>query len=495
MAAAATLLIEGPWTLFLLAPHVALRTFGAITQILLQIPILLTGNYNFFNVLTIILAVACLDFSSASDTDADDDDGTVNAEQNRSWTYYIDGYWHRLQESTVLCWLLLILSALYCIYSSTEIFGLRWSHDDLSHSPSKSFLERTFSAMSINFRPSVDEVQAWIARTLPQAVNCAACLMLSATLWQILGYCCRMHLMSKSRAVIGLMYLFVTAVVSMWVFCSSVFTVSILDRSYQSSLPTVIGSAYLSSAKYRVTGAYGLFRTMTGVGTMIYNGLEVPVVARPEIIIEGTTDDGKTWKPYEFRYKPGNVFTRPRWVSPLQPRLDWQMWFAALGNYQGDSWIVHLVYKLLHGSSDVKLLLDVNHDPFPDAPPKSIRASLYYYDFTRLNSTWAHRLPNAVIVSSSSSQWWARTFAREYLPPLDLSNPSLQAFVQQKWGVTEAEVSNIEFASMWSDELQRWIDILCTWEMAPFGIVAVHFIAKATSRMAISALSVPPKVE
>lgn len=488
---AATLLIEGPWTFFLLAPHGALRTFGAITQILLQIPILLTGNYNFFNLLTIILALACLDFNSANAMDAD----TSKAELDRSWVNYIDGLWQRLQENAALHCLLWALSVVYCVYSSAEVFELRWSYEDQSHSTS---FEHIFSAMSVIFRPSVDEVQAWIARTLPQSVNLAASVMLSATLWQIVRYCCQMHSMPKSRALIGLLYLLITAIVSMWVFCSSVLTVSILDRPYQSSLPAVIDSAYSSTAKYRVTGAYGLFRTMTGVGTMHYNGmhyngLEVPVVARPEIIIEGTNDGGETWKPYEFRYKPGNVSVRPQWVSPFQPRLDWQMWFAALGNYQGDPWIVHLVYKLLRGSSDVKLLLDVGHDPFPEAPPQSIRASLYFYDFTRLNSTWAQRLPNAVVVNASSSQWWTRIFAREYLPALDLSNPSLQAFVRQQWG--HNEVTNVESSTLWSQEMRSWMEMLCAWEMAPIGLVLVHFMAKAASQMVISALSVRSKLK
>lgn len=485
---AATLLIEGPWTFFLLAPHGALRTFGAITQILLQIPILLTGNYNFFNILTIILALACLDFNLAGAVDADA--GTLNPEHDHSWVCYIDGLWRQLQESAALHCILWTLSIAYCVYSSVQIFELHWSYDGESHSTS---LEHIFSTMSVIFRPSVDEVQAWIARTLSQSVNFAGNVTLCATLWQIVRYCCRMHSLSKSRALIGLVYLLLTAIVSTWVFCSSVLTVSILDRPYQSSLPAVIDLAYSSMAKYRVTGAYGLFRTMTGVGTMNYNGQEVHVVARPEIIIEGTNDGGKTWKAYEFRYKPGNVSARPRWASPFQPRLDWQMWFAALGNYQGDPWIVHLVFKLLRGSTDVKLLLDVDHDPFPEAPPQSIRASLYFYDFTRLNSTWAQRLPNAVIVNGNSSQWWARSYAREYLPALDLSNPSLQAFVQQQWG--HNEVTNVESVSVWNDEMQTWMKMLCAWQMAPIGLVVVHFMAKAASQMVISALSFRSKVE
>ena len=66
---------------------------------------------------------------------------------------------------------------------------------------------------------------------------------------------------------------------------------------------------------FRTFNDYGLFRDMTN--------------SRPEIIIEGS-NDGENWLPYEFKWKPGDVNRRPGLVAPFQPRLDWQMWFAAL---------------------------------------------------------------------------------------------------------------------------------------------------------------------
>src|SRR5205807_1714560 len=70
---------------------------------------------------------------------------------------------------------------------------------------------------------------------------------------------------------------------------------------------------------FQIVNSYGLFANMT--------------TTRPEIIVEGS-DDGDNWTPYEFRYKAGALDRAPRWVAPFQPRLDWQMWFAALGNYR-----------------------------------------------------------------------------------------------------------------------------------------------------------------
>ena len=70
---------------------------------------------------------------------------------------------------------------------------------------------------------------------------------------------------------------------------------------------------------------------------------------RQEIVIEGS-DDGVTWLAYEFKYKPGDLARRPSWVAPHQPRLDWQMWFAALGDYQSNPWILRFMMRLLEGS-------------------------------------------------------------------------------------------------------------------------------------------------
>ena len=102
-----------------------------------------------------------------------------------------------------------------------------------------------------------------------------------------------------------------------------------------------------------IVNSYGLFAVMT--------------TFRMEIVVEGSAD-GNTWQPYEFRYKPGDVNTAPRWVAPFQPRLDWQMWFAALSSYQSNPWFVNFVVKLLEGSPAVEELLATN--PFPGMPPR-----------------------------------------------------------------------------------------------------------------------------
>ena len=70
--------------------------------------------------------------------------------------------------------------------------------------------------------------------------------------------------------------------------------------------------------------------------------------SRPEIVIEGS-QDGAIWKAYEFHWKPGDVQKRPPFVAPHQPRLDWQMWFAALGSMQRNPWLVNLMIRMMQG--------------------------------------------------------------------------------------------------------------------------------------------------
>jgi hypothetical protein len=148
------------------------------------------------------------------------------------------------------------------------------------------------------------------------------------------------------------------------------------------------GSAMLHAvAPLRIVNSYGLFAVMTDV--------------RDEIVVEGS-NDGSTWQAYEFRYKPGDVLRAPPVVAPHQPRLDWQMWFAALSNYQQNPWFVNLMVRLLEGQPVVLRLLASN--PFPQAPPKYIRARLYLYHFTHFGDRG----------------WWTREERGMYFPAVSL---------------------------------------------------------------------------
>ncbi len=148
-----------------------------------------------------------------------------------------------------------------------------------------------------------------------------------------------------------------------------------------------------AAAPLRLVNGYGLFAVMTPT--------------RPEIVIEGS-NDGSTWLEYEFRWKAGDLSRAPAFVEPHQPRLDWQMWFAALGRYDQNPWFVAFVLRLLQGSPEVSALLGRN--PFPDHPPRFVRAVRYLYRFTDL----AER--------RSSGHWWKREPQSLYLPAVSLDS-------------------------------------------------------------------------
>ncbi|MBA2728072.1 MAG: lipase maturation factor family protein [Parachlamydiaceae bacterium] len=143
---------------------------------------------------------------------------------------------------------------------------------------------------------------------------------------------------------------------------------------------------------YNLINSYGLFVNMT--------------TARNEIVIEGS-EDGKSWKEYEFKWKPGDILQSPKLVAPHQPRLDWQFWFAALSNYQRNPWLVQFLVRLLEGSEDVVKLMGKN--PFPGKPPRYIRAKIYRYHFSDLKT------------KNKTGKWWSRELIGVYTPTYSLN--------------------------------------------------------------------------
>jgi len=153
------------------------------------------------------------------------------------------------------------------------------------------------------------------------------------------------------------------------------------------SMPRPLAAVVQAVMPFRSINSYGLFAVMTK--------------ARKEIVIEGSTD-GQNWRAYEFCHKPGDVYRTPLFVSPHMPRLDWQMWFAALGSYQHNPWLITLMGRLLEGQPDVLSLLDSN--PFVGESPTMIRAVLYKYSFASPEENKKYFL------------WWNREIRGLYCP-------------------------------------------------------------------------------
>jgi hypothetical protein len=96
------------------------------------------------------------------------------------------------------------------------------------------------------------------------------------------------------------------------------------------------------------------------------------------------------------------------------------MWFAAMSSYERHPWFVHFMGKLLEGDSRTLGLLKTN--PFPDEPPRYVRALLYEYQFTNP----AER--------AQTGLWWKRQYVRAYFPPVSLqAGPFRKLLERQGW--------------------------------------------------------------
>jgi hypothetical protein len=162
--------------------------------------------------------------------------------------------------------------------------------------------------------------------------------------------------------------------------------------------------------RFHLVGSYGAFGAITR--------------PRYEIIVEGTDEAALTpstkWRTYEFKGKPGNPGRTPPQIAPYHLRLDWLMWFAAMSSYRSHPWFVHFMGKLLEGDRAVLGLLRTN--PFPDHPPRYVRALLYEYEFTSPPER------------AESGMWWKRQFVSTYFPPVSLQiGPFRDLLERQGW--------------------------------------------------------------
>jgi len=141
---------------------------------------------------------------------------------------------------------------------------------------------------------------------------------------------------------------------------------------------------------------------------------------RTNVVFEGTTDedstDTATWKPYLYKGLPVLLDKRPPQIAPYQLRLDWQMWFAAMATPNNYPWTVNLIWKLLHNDPNAVGLFASN--PFPNKPPRYIRAVLYRYRFAK--------------PGNSHNFWWNRERISLWLPAMSVNNPQLLEFLKSE---------------------------------------------------------------
>ncbi|KAK5969316.1 hypothetical protein GCK32_001471 [Trichostrongylus colubriformis] len=185
-------------------------------------------------------------------------------------------------------------------------------------------------------------------------------------------------------------------------FSVSIVPFTVIDKGIYDKIPEALKNVYYQIDPYQIANSYGLFRTMTGL-----NG-------RPEVIVEGAVDHEGPWKEFQFYSKPGNVSEAPVFVLPHQPRLDWQMWFAALGSYRYNPFFLSLVHHLMEATPEVLRLMSKTQ-PFKETP-RFIRAKLYHYRYTPF---------------SEKVDWWTRDLQYEYMPVFPRNDETLVNYLKK----------------------------------------------------------------
>ena len=385
---AATFVIELPATLLLLAPLAGVRQLGASLQIFLQLLIIVTGNYNFFNVLTIGLCVPLLH---------DDHFGRVPRSVER-----------------LACAACVVALA----YATHQMVDVSFGAPDSPWTPT-----------DLRLRLGAKELRGHLDRLLPRLCAVGVPLLMSLGFARdaiVIVFDARAARLWRAARLVKLV---IVSAAAFALYAVSAPHLRSLSRGVALLGPRHRTAFELANDLHLASG-YGLFRRMTGVG-------DRGEVARPEVVLEGSSD-GRSWTAFEFAFKPGATGARPPWVAPHQPRLDWQLWFAALGEYNSNPWLVHLAIHLLRGTPEVRALLAPRLPAFwprgaapklayGTGPPRLLRATLYHYDFAPRNAS-----------APGGGKWWKRKRVGEYLPPLELGNPSLVTFLRQTGWATDA---------------------------------------------------------
>jgi hypothetical protein len=199
----------------------------------------------------------------------------------------------------------------------------------------------------------------------------------------------------RFRRIFHTAKLSLTVIVLGWIFYA---TMAQLMWMFSIQVPTAPVAAL---EPFRIANRYGLFGIMTR--------------GRNEIEFQGS-EDGKTWVPYSFRYKPQDLSTPPGIYAPYQPRFDWNLWFASLGSWQDYPIVTRTEVRLLTNDSDVLNLYANN--PFPNGPPRAVRAVIWQYWFTTMSER------------HSQGVWWRRQFLGLYAPTIERASDGTMHVVE-----------------------------------------------------------------
>jgi hypothetical protein len=408
-----TYFVEIPIPFLFFAPAKSLRIAAFYIQIFFQLCIILTGNYNFFNLLTCVLCLSLLD------------DRYIY--RIFKWEYKEDVPMHKKVWSTIfgentgtVCrWCARIFTSIVMLtifYYTFKLFIIQLNLKKLQVDSVVSFTWDGFSQ-------TLHDIMPW---TIYMGVFSLAVEIIAAM------YSSVSRNQTSVESILSLLQTVFFSGVAITMFGISLIPHTVLDHDSSRSVWPVFHKIYRDTEFWEVTNSYGLFRRMTGVG------------GRPELVIEGSYDLDHGWKEYDFLYKPGDVYEYPPFVAPHQPRLDWQMWFAALGHYKDNPWLLSLVYHLLFNVDTVLDLMGTN--PFPDSPPAFIRIRRYKYHYTPING-------------NDTSAWWWREEPEEYMPVVSKHLESLREYLKHHFGmyyqVPKTDVKATDWISVFLQAVRR----------------------------------------
>jgi hypothetical protein len=423
---ALTYVAEGPLAFLIVAPTKMARRAACLGQILFQVGIILSGNYAYFNLLTIVLALASFaggerkavykkTVVEKEEKETDDTDGEAARTLENNKAKALPVLQHSMAMiATHLSFIFFTICAVNMFEPSKDGVKLRGSSKNVNKRLTK-FLDiavpvsRTYLILvAVPLTYAYRSILAKITKN-KKALNGNK----DKAMKKIASFT-----LQRCRDVLLMAYLLiVTAPMGEIAPNKKVEKAHPSLRANAQFLDTTTSAIQRHVPTYvrRITSGYGLFRSMTGVG-------DDGKVARREIIFEIAPDAEKVedieWTELEFKHKPGDMRKRPSFVAPHQPRLDWQMWFAALrgdGVFQDPRyrWFSMFIIRILQKSPEVWKILDPSMLKHMETTTY-LRISMYEYDFAPRKD------------DDDDGYVYVRKNLGVLLPPVHLESPELE---------------------------------------------------------------------
>ncbi|XP_017554407.1 lipase maturation factor 2b isoform X1 [Pygocentrus nattereri] len=370
--------------LMFFAPVRGLRIGAFYIQVFHQLCFILLGGFSLLHLLTITLSFSLLDndhFSSQKKKTKTKMVRTPRDRHRTAWSQFL---------LSCLSFLVKLAVYLLVLFSAIKLFKLEINWEKKVVTSKTTFTRKSFE----EFVKQIQDPTIWVG-------------VLSLT-WEVvaalLKCVCARGVLNKLSSLIQ-WAIFTAAAAAVFALSLVPYT-AMAGMSGGKILPEV-RKAYGAVEKYQLVSAYGIQHRM------------VPPAGRPEIVLEGSADK-KTWTELNLMYKPDSLSECPPVVGPHQPRLDWLLWEAAVGEHDQNHWFTGLMQRLLEGKPDVVSLLQVDEAqyPFSQTPPAFVRAKVYHYHFTRTTEDGTH--PQA---------WWKRQYVREFFPTVHLGDPALNVLL------------------------------------------------------------------